>query len=129
MKSKALTVDDIKKAMAPVLERGGARRAILFGSYARGDADQWSDIDLIIIAESKRPFIERFKDFGGLRQVSPVKALDIIVYTPDEFERMQGEENPFVSRAVEEGEVIYEARSEKGSGPVATPGRERPGRK
>lgn len=123
MKSKALAINDIKKALAPVLEKGGARRAILFGSYARGDADQWSDMDLIIIAESTRPFIERFKDFASLRQVSPVKALDIIVYTPNEFQKMQTEGNPFVCRAVEEGEIIYEAGSEKGSGSVATPGR------
>ena len=27
-----------------------ATRAILFGSYARGDADEWSDIDIIVIA-------------------------------------------------------------------------------
>ena len=27
-----------------------ARRAILFGSYANGKADEWSDIDLIVIA-------------------------------------------------------------------------------
>ena len=27
-----------------------ARRAILFGSYARGEAGEWSDIDLVIIA-------------------------------------------------------------------------------
>lgn len=27
-----------------------ARRAILFGSYARGEANQWSDIDLIVLA-------------------------------------------------------------------------------
>jgi hypothetical protein len=27
-----------------------ARRAVLFGSFARGEADEWSDIDLIVIA-------------------------------------------------------------------------------
>jgi predicted nucleotidyltransferase len=27
-----------------------ARRAILFGSHARGDAREWSDIDLVVIA-------------------------------------------------------------------------------
>ncbi|MHC5053127.1 MAG: nucleotidyltransferase domain-containing protein [Planctomycetota bacterium] len=25
-------------------------RAVVFGSYARGDADEWSDIDLVVIA-------------------------------------------------------------------------------
>ena len=27
-----------------------ARRAVLFGSHARGDAGEWSDIDLVVIA-------------------------------------------------------------------------------
>ncbi len=27
-----------------------ATRAVLFGSHARGDADEWSDIDIVVIA-------------------------------------------------------------------------------
>ena len=106
---KTTTTNDIIKALAPVLKRGGAKKAILFGSYARGDADEYSDIDLIIIAESKQPFVERFKDFSDLWKVSPVKAIDVLVYTPQEFQEMCQRENPFIVRAVEEGKVIYEA--------------------
>lgn len=32
-----------------------AQRAVLFGSHARGTADQWSDIDLVIIAPELEP--------------------------------------------------------------------------
>lgn len=106
---KTTTTNDIIKAILPVLEKGGAQKAILFGSYARGEADEYSDIDLIIIAESKRPFLERFKDFSDLWKVSPVKAIDLLVYTPEEFQEMYEQENPFIVRAVEEGKVIYEA--------------------
>ena len=106
---KTTTTNDIVKAILPVLENGGAKKAILFGSYARGDADEYSDIDLIIIAESKRPFVERFKDFSDLWKVSPIKAIDVLVYTPQEFKEMYEQENPFIVRAVEEGKVIYEA--------------------
>ena len=106
---KTTTTNDIVKAILPVLENGGAQKAILFGSYARGDADEYSDIDLIIIAETKRPFVERFKDFSDLWKVSPVKAIDVLVYTPQEFREMYERENPFIVRAVEEGKVIYEA--------------------
>ncbi|MDP3061905.1 MAG: nucleotidyltransferase domain-containing protein [Chloroflexota bacterium] len=84
MGTNTVTVEDIGRALAPVLKQGGAKRAILFGSYALGEADEWSDIDLLIVAESGRPFIERFKDFSGLRQLSPVKAMDVLVYTPSE---------------------------------------------
>ena len=106
---KTTSTEDIITAIVPVLKKGGAQKAILFGSYARGEADEYSDIDLIIIAESERPFIERAKDFSDLWKVSPVKAMDVLVYTPQEFQEMYEQQNPFIVRAVEEGKVIYEA--------------------
>ena len=42
------TVDEIKKIVAALAAQCGADRIYLFGSYARGDADQDSDIDLRI---------------------------------------------------------------------------------
>ena len=42
-----------------------ATRAVLFGSFARGDASDLSDIDLVVIAPQ----------FDGPRDVSPVKSL------------------------------------------------------
>jgi predicted nucleotidyltransferase len=122
-----VSVEEIKKSFIPVLARGGAKKAILFGSYARGEADQQSDIDLLIIAESKRPFIERFKDFSNLWHVSPVKSLDVFVYTIKEFQKMQREKNPFIVKAMVEGKLIYEAEPRPRSGPVAAASRTRLG--
>ena len=73
----------------------------MFGSVARGEADEWSDLDLIVIADTDRAFFERFRDFCGLYEVWP--RLDLLVYTSAEFERMVDEENPFLLRALEEG--------------------------
>ena len=42
-----------------------ANRAVLFGSYVRGKADEYSDIDLVVIAP----------EFDGAREISLVKAL------------------------------------------------------
>ena len=42
-----------------------ASRAVLFGSFAKNTADEWSDIDLIVIAP----------EFDGPREISQVKAL------------------------------------------------------
>jgi uncharacterized protein len=36
-----------------------ARRAIIFGSQAKGSADEWSDIDLIVIAPELEPPTDR----------------------------------------------------------------------
>ncbi len=109
MESAAILQDleALKRRLAPHLQR--ARRAIAFGLVARGDADEWSDLDLIIVTETQRPFFERFKDFAGIYDVWP--RLDLLIYTPDEFDRMLGQENPLVQRALEEGVVLLEAES------------------
>ena len=88
------------------VRRYGAEKAIIFGSSARGDADQYSDIDLIVVKRTDRGFVDRLADVVDC--IKPDFALDVFVYTPEEFERMREEGNPLVTRALEEGEVIYE---------------------
>lgn len=98
-------VEALKQRLAPHLRR--ARKAIVFGSVARGDADAWSDLDLVIITETSRPFLERYRDFEGIYDVW--RRLDLLVYTPEEFARMQAEGRPFIEHVLREGVVIHEA--------------------
>jgi predicted nucleotidyltransferase len=98
-------IAELRRRLAPHVAR--ARKVIAFGSVARGDADAQSDLDLIIIADTGRPFFERFKDFAGLYEVWP--RLDLLIYTPDEFAVMVDEERPLITRALEEGVVLHEA--------------------
>lgn len=48
MLTQCYTVDEIKAIVSDVAEHYGVERVILFGSYARGEAKQSSDIDLRI---------------------------------------------------------------------------------
>jgi len=73
----------------------------VFGSVARGEADEWSDLDLLVVAETQKGFFERYRDFAGLYDVWP--RLDLLVYTSAELERMVAEENPFLLRVLDEG--------------------------
>ena len=105
-----VSLDDIRASFAPVLEAGGAKRAIIFGSYARGEADEYSDIDLVVIKETGLPFLDRYTDFKGLFRVTR-KALQILVYTQEEFDTMRENGNPFILNVVKDGIVIYETQS------------------
>ena len=69
------------------------------GSRARGTAAPESDIDVIIVAPSRLPFVERGRDYLPAIRAAGVAA-DLLVYTPEEFERMRTEERPFVSHAM-----------------------------
>ncbi|GHV08618.1 hypothetical protein FACS1894217_11350 [Clostridia bacterium] len=42
------TVDQIKEKITPIAREYGVERVMLFGSYARGEATEQSDIDLLI---------------------------------------------------------------------------------
>ena len=84
----------------------GVSKAILFGSLASGRVGSTSDLDLILVAESQERFTRRLERF--YRALDPSVALDLFVYTPEEFVAMAAT-NPFVRSALERGTVVYEA--------------------
>lgn len=83
----------------------GVRRAILFGSLSRGDVGGQSDLDLIFIVDTQERFPERCRRF--YEALEPRVGMDILVYTPEEFEAMR--HGHFLRRALVDGQVIYEA--------------------
>ncbi|MBU4272510.1 MAG: nucleotidyltransferase domain-containing protein [Planctomycetes bacterium] len=50
-------IDAVVRQYLRALAEAGihARRAVLFGSHAKGTADEWSDIDLVVIAPELEP--------------------------------------------------------------------------
>ncbi|MBI2171394.1 MAG: nucleotidyltransferase domain-containing protein [Chloroflexi bacterium] len=89
------------KAMAQ--HHKGVRRIGYFGSYARGDWGVGSDVDLIVIIEqADLPFERRPVQWDTLSL--PVSA-DLLVYTADEWEQLQGRFKETVKR---EAVWVYE---------------------
>ena len=50
---------DKVKRVVECLRRYNPERVILFGSYARGDVDEYSDVDVVVIKQTERRFLER----------------------------------------------------------------------
>ncbi|KKU94157.1 MAG: polymerase beta domain protein region protein [Candidatus Jorgensenbacteria bacterium GW2011_GWA1_48_13] len=82
--------------------RGDVLKIILFGSQVRGEEDEWSDLDLIVIRNTEERFVERLSKTPILPQ-----SADIFVYTPEEFERMKEGENQFILSALQGAKVVY----------------------
>jgi len=97
----------VLKKIQEVLSTTPCHKAYVFGSYANGTADKYSDLDLVIIADTDRPFVERFRDYYKILEISPVP-VELFIYTPDEFERMIEQKNPLITNVLQEGKCIYE---------------------
>ena len=88
---------------------------ILYGSLARGDAGEFSDIDLIVVKETDVPRRERMME---CREHVPSMLgvdVDIVVYTPAEIERSLEARNPFIAAAFTDGVVVYDRHPSAGT--------------
>ncbi|MBI4965162.1 MAG: nucleotidyltransferase domain-containing protein [Desulfomonile tiedjei] len=97
-------VREIVKAVNP-------EKIVLFGSRARGDFHEGSDIDLLIV--ESEPFGEkrsRRKEMARLWKILagfPISK-DLLVYSRDEVEYWRDSLNNVVAKALREGKVLYE---------------------
>ncbi len=94
-------IQRLKKVVNP-------EKVILFGSFARGEATKWSDIDLLVVAHfPKTSYDKRFDILYDLHE-GLVKKHDIHAYgiTPREFNDVK--EWSILSDAKKEGIVIYQ---------------------
>jgi len=96
--------DSLKKIIQPLCVMPSVEKVILFGSFAAGRRDLFSDLDLIVTMQSEKAYIDRIADIYTL--LRPSVDMDILVYTPEEFERMS--QWGFIRLAVENGQVLYE---------------------
>ncbi|NJL29959.1 MAG: nucleotidyltransferase domain-containing protein [Thermoanaerobaculia bacterium] len=80
----AHSLADLARIAAEPLRRCGAELALVFGSYARGTADAYSDLDLLVVLRTDRPPTERWPLLRELLDALPVAA-DLLVYTPEEL--------------------------------------------
>ncbi|MBN1874610.1 MAG: nucleotidyltransferase domain-containing protein [Anaerolineae bacterium] len=96
----------LEHIMYTLLQEYQPQKIILFGSMARGEIKEWSDIDLVIVKDTPKHFLARLKEVALLCR-APV-GVDYLVYTPREFEQLT-QDNPFIQEEVlQKGKVLYE---------------------
>jgi predicted nucleotidyltransferase len=104
---RAITDDLVQEVTQKIVERFKPKRIIAFGSYARGQQSRHSDLDLIVELESEKPFWERTIEVGRLF-VPRDWALDLLVYTPEEFAEEQRCFGTLPQMISDEMKVLYE---------------------
>lgn len=98
--------ETLLKVKARLVEGFHPERIILFGSQARGTADDRSDVDILVICsfEGKRRRLMVEMD-GALEDIDC--AFDIIILTPQEFQRDRRIPGTIGRYAQQEGRVLY----------------------
>lgn len=101
--------------LRPIFERHRVLRVVAFGSLARGEASRRSDVDLLIVQDTPKPFLDRYGDL--LREVAqavPGRDVDMLVYTPQEIDQLANRQ--LIATALNEGKTIYESHQEPAPG-------------
>lgn len=95
------SIDEIKSRLLPVFSAAPIEKAILFGSYAKGNPKRSSDVDIVIDSGGK---IRGIDFFGVLEDI--VEILDIPVDLIEASQIING--SHVENELLETGIVIYE---------------------
>jgi len=93
------TVDEIKEKTGPIAKKYGVRRVSLFGSYARGTANDSSDVDLYIEKGHLQSLIRYFMFVADLEKSFGCH-VDVVTTGIDDKD--------FLHAIQQEGVLIYE---------------------
>jgi predicted nucleotidyltransferase len=98
----------LKQVVERIVAAARPSRVILFGSYGRGDADEGSDLDIMVIESHVADQVE---EMVRLRQVigSVGTGVDVLVYPEAEYERRSQVPGTLLYWARKEGRTLYEA--------------------
>jgi predicted nucleotidyltransferase len=104
-----LDIDEIKDEIVSALLPLKPDKIILFGSYARGEANEESDLDLFLIKEGLEDFSEyEIKARKRLRTIIlnyDTNGIDILSASPSYLRKR---DDYFYKEILEEGRVLYD---------------------
>jgi predicted nucleotidyltransferase len=104
-------IEALGRSLRPIFEKYGVLKAYIFGSIARKDVSRRSDVDLLLVQDTEKRYLDRLD--GILAETMDVvedRNVDLIIYTPSELETMS--DTPFIRSVMEESVVIYEPGQE-----------------
>ena len=102
-----LRMEQIKKLARRIGREFKPERIVLFGSYARGNATQDSDVDLLVILPFEGKSVHQSVKIR--MKTRPSFPVDLIVRTPEMVRERLEMGDCFMREILQEGKVLYEA--------------------
>jgi predicted nucleotidyltransferase len=102
-----VSIERIQEFAGRIAREFEPERIVLFGSHARGETNEDSDVDLLVIL----PFEGKscYKAAEIRSKVSPGFAVDLVVRTPEDVRRRLALGEFFMQDIIEEGRTLYES--------------------
>lgn len=97
---------EIQKIVNQIVKNYKPEKIILFGSFAYGIPKENSDVDLVVIKKTKKRFGSRL--FEVVKFIKSKMGTDILVYTPEEWEKGLKKNHYFLKEIEQEGKLVYE---------------------
>jgi uncharacterized protein len=106
-----ITQEKIRHITDTIVRTYQPHKVIVFGSCARGENAESSDLDIMVISD-REEHLPRYKRGLQTRLALPEPDVptDILFYTHEEVERWKDVRLSFVARVLREGKVVYEQR-------------------
>jgi uncharacterized protein len=106
-----ITEPMLEKMVESIVREVDPERIVLFGSRARGDAGEESDIDLLVV--EREPFGPGRSRLAETNRISRSIAFarvptDVLLYSAEEVEKWRDSVNHVIGRCRREGRVLYE---------------------
>jgi predicted nucleotidyltransferase len=110
-----MNINEILDNLVFSLRPSNPYRIILFGSYAQGNQNENSDIDLMVILDNdhiSRTYAERLDKRISIRKLvletNRKIPLDILVYSKAELRKIKEYGNYLIDEIEKTGKIIYE---------------------
>lgn len=106
-----VTDEVIQQMVNAIVREVDPEQVYLFGSHARGEAREDSDVDFLIVeSEPFGPNRKRLAELSRLRQALSefFTPKDLLVYSRDEIARWRDSLNHIIGVCIREGRLLYD---------------------
>ena len=111
MKKTKIDIPELERIVKQIVEKFHPQKIILFGSWAWGEPSKDSDVDLMVIMETKERSVRKASEI--LASVDHPFPLDILVRTPEKIQKRLKLGDTFIRKIIDKGIVLYEASDQR----------------
>jgi len=102
-------IEEVRKFASCVKKVFGEVTVILFGSYARGDFNEWSDVDVLVVTRERTVPKNPLERLNAIEKCLLEYALiEPVILTGEEFATLMRKRNPVAEDVARHGIVLVD---------------------